>query len=133
MWANTTRVMPVKESMKYPLKFPPESRSRVAAERLRAGKDFDEARENAPYRQYGGTVQLEAELRRYILRQFAVFVSEACKLGCQGIWHVDRVEQASLEFLRLARIDAGYRKGFDKSGRAFAQVGPVTGAISNPG
>ena len=94
MWANTTRVMPVKESMKYPLKFPPESRSRVAAERLRAGKDFDEARENAPYRQYGGTVQLEAELRRYILRQFAVFVSEACKLGCQGIWHVDRVEQA---------------------------------------
>ena len=50
-----------------------------------------------------------------------MFVSEAGKLGSLGIWSVDRVEQACLEFLRLATIDAGYRKGFDKSGRAFAQ------------
>ena len=103
------RRMLVKEFMQYPQDFPPESRSRVAAERLRADKDFDEARENAPYRQYGGRVQLEAELRKHILRQFAVFVSEAGKLGSQRIWSVDRVEQASLEFLRLATIDAGYR------------------------
>ena len=97
--------------MQYPQDFPPESRSRVAAERLRADKDFDEARENAPYRQYGGRVQLEAELRRYILRQFAVFVSEAGKLGSLGIWPVDRVEQACLEFLRLATIDAAVQQG----------------------
>jgi hypothetical protein len=50
-----------------------------------------------------------------------VFVREAGKLGCQGIWSVDRVEQACLEFLRLATIDALHTKGIDKSGSAFAQ------------
>src|SRR5438270_5117524 len=98
--------------MEYPSDFPPESRSRVAAERLRAGKAFDEARQNAPYQAYGSTVHLEAELRRYILRQFAIFVSEACKLGCEGIWPVDRVEEAALEFLRRSTIDATFSKGF---------------------
>jgi len=82
--------------MEYPSDFPPESRARVAAERLRAGKDFDEAREHAPHRAYGSTVHLEAELRRYILRQFAVFTSEACELVRQGIWSVERVEEADI-------------------------------------
>src|SRR3954453_14984421 len=104
--------------MEYPSDFPPESRSRVAAERLRAGKAFDEAREHAPY---GSTVHLEAELGKYILRQFAVFVSEACKLGCQGIWPVDRVEEAALDFLRRSTIEARFSKGFDRSGRAFGR------------
>jgi hypothetical protein len=107
--------------MEYPSDFPPESRARVAAERLRAGKDFDEAREHAPYRAYGSTVHLEAELRKYILRQFAVFVSEACELGCQGIWSVDRIEEAALEFLRRSTIEATFSKGSDKSGRTFGR------------
>ena len=107
--------------MEYPSDFPPESRSRVAAERLRAGKAFDEARQHAPYRAYGSTVHLEAELRKYILRQFAVFASEACKLGCQGVWSVERVEEAALEFLRLCTIEARSSKGFDRWGRAFGR------------
>jgi hypothetical protein len=48
-----------------------------------------------------------------------VFVSEACKLGRKGIWHVDRVEKEALEFLRRSTIDARSSKGYDKSGRAF--------------
>jgi hypothetical protein len=107
--------------MQYPPDFPPESRSRVEAERLRAAKDFDKARENPLAREYGARRHLEAELRKYILRQFAVFVREAGKLGWQGIWQVDQVEEASLEFLRLSTIDATSSKGFDTAGRAFAR------------
>ena len=84
-------------------------------------KRFDEAREHAPYRAYGRTAHLEAELRKYILRQFAVFASEACKLGCQGVWSVERVEEAALEFLRLCTIEARSSKGFDRLGRAFGR------------
>jgi len=54
---------------------------------------------------------LQAELRRYTLRQFIVFVREACKLGHQGVWQVDRIEEAAMEFLRLSTIEAEYDKG----------------------
>lgn len=107
--------------MQYPAEFPPESRAAVAAEKARAGKDLDTARENLPWKKYGPGQDLEAELRRYILRQFEVFVREACKLGRKGVWHVDRLEQAVLEFLRLATIDATHSKGYDRSGRTFGR------------
>ena len=107
--------------MQYPADFPPESRAAVAAEKARAGKDLDTARENLPWKKYGPGQDLEAELRRYILRQFGVFVREACKLGRKGVWHVDRLEQAALEFLRLATIDATHSKGYDRSGRTFGR------------
>jgi len=93
----------------------------VAAEKLRAGRDFDVARENSPWTRYGASPELHAELRRYVLRPFAVFVSEACKLGRKGIWHVDRIHGEALEFLRLSTIDATYSKGYDKADRRFAQ------------
>jgi hypothetical protein len=109
--------------MQYPEDFPPESRAAVAAEKLRSGKDFDEFRQNPrrmvsdPRRpQYDFDEHFKAELRKYILRQFSVFVREACKLGHRGIWHVDRIEEAALEFLRLSTIDAVYSKGHYKSG-----------------
>lgn len=101
--------------MRYPHDFPPESRAAVAAEKLRAGKDFDEARENWPRTEHG--FDLGAELRSYILRQFAVFVREACKLGDKGIWHVDYVENAVLEFIRLCTIEALSSKGHDRYGQ----------------
>lgn len=100
--------------MQYPEDFPPESRAAVTAERLRAGREFDRLRENGP--QEGG-VDLEAELRRYILRQFGVFAREACRLGLRGIWHVNQVEEAAVEFLGRAAIDAVYGKDHDKNGR----------------
>lgn len=106
--------------MRYPSDFPPESRAAVAAEKLRAGKDFDKARENPPGKEYGFDY-LEAELRRYILRQFGVFVREACKLGHKGTWPVDRIEKAALEFLRLSTIDAVYSKGHNKYGQKFGR------------
>lgn len=99
--------------MRYPKDFPPESRAAVAAEKLRAAKDFDNARKNPQGMERG--FDEAGEVRRYILRQFIVFVSEACKLGHKGIWHVDYIEKTALEFLRLSTIDAVSSKGhFDR-------------------
>ena len=89
--------------------------------KVRAGRDFDAVRENLPRTAYGPGQHLEAELRKYILRQFGVFVREARALGLEGIWHVDRVEAEAREFLRLSAIDAKSSKGHDNSGRAFGR------------
>jgi hypothetical protein len=97
--------------MKYPPDFPPESRAAVAAEKLRAEIDFDKLRENPAPDDRSLREYFEAELRRCVLRQFIVFVREACKLGYQGVWSVDRVEEAAREFFRLATLDAAHRKG----------------------
>ena len=87
--------------MDYPDEFPLESRAAVAAERYRAEAEFEKAR--------GTGRQLDAELRKCILRPFGVFVQEACKLGQQGIWSVDNIESLALEFLRLS-TSRGCRK-----------------------
>lgn len=92
--------------MDYPKDFPPKSRAAVAAEKLRAGKDFDLARKNL-----SREADIDEQTKRYILRQFVVLVREASKLGKRGIWQVDRVEGFALEFLRRATIDAVYHTG----------------------
>jgi hypothetical protein len=107
--------------MQYPIDFPPESSAAVAAEKLRAGKDFDKARENPQRLQSGFEPYLEAELRKYILRPFGVFVREACKLGHKGIWHVDRIEKFAREFLRLSTIDAMWSKGWYRNGQEIGR------------
>jgi len=91
--------------MQYPEDFPHKSRAAVAAERLRAGNDFDQALEHL-----SRDADIEDQIRKYILRQFLVFVREVSKLGKAGIWPVDRVEGDALEFLRHATIDAVYSK-----------------------
>jgi hypothetical protein len=103
--------------MEYPKDFPPESRAAVAAEKIRAGKDFDQVRDPLSR----GT-DIEEQVRKYVLRQFLVFVQEASKLGKIGIWHVDRVESAALEYLRRATIDAVYSKGRGLGGRWVSNV-----------
>ena len=103
--------------MWYPDGFPPESRAAVAAKKFRAATEFEEVRDGS--RRLEPSFELEAGLRRYILRQFGVFVREACKLGKKGIWTVDDVETAALEFLRGATSEARFSKGYDKYGREF--------------
>ena len=92
--------------MEYPKDFPPESRAAVTAEKIRAGKDFDLVRDRL-----SRDSEIEEHIRKYVLRQFLVFVQEASKLGNRGIWQVGRVESTALEFLRHATIDAVYDKG----------------------
>ncbi|MGB9457519.1 MAG: hypothetical protein WCB12_15835 [Bryobacteraceae bacterium] len=91
--------------MQYPEDFPLKSRAAVAAEKLRTGSEFDQAQEYL-----SRDADIEEQIRKYILRQFLVFVREASKLGKAGIWRVDRVESDALEFLRHATIDAVYSK-----------------------
>jgi hypothetical protein len=105
--------------MWYPDDFPPQSRTAVAAEKFRAATEFEEIRDGP--RRLEPSFDLGVELRRYILRQFGVFVREACKLGKKGIWTVDDVEDAALEFLRAATSEARSSKGHDKYGREFGQ------------
>jgi hypothetical protein len=42
---------------------------------------------------------------------------EACELGKQGTWAVDRIRSETDEFLRKFTIEAYYEKGHDRSGR----------------
>lgn len=109
--------------MEYPKDFPPESRAAVAAEKLRSGKDFDLVRDH-PSR----GADTEEQIRKYVLRQFLVFVQEASKLGKRGIWQVDRVENAALEFLRRATIDAVYDKG---RGSGKGWISHLTGSLTS--
>jgi hypothetical protein len=107
--------------MDYPNDFPPESRAAVAAERLRAERDFEAIRANPPRTKHGFSHDWGAELRKYILRQFIVFVREACKLGRAGVWQIDRIEEASMEFLRRATIDAESSPGSEVVGRSWTE------------
>jgi hypothetical protein len=52
-------------------------------------------------------------------RVFAAFWREACELGKQGTWCVDRIRSEVDEFLRVFIIDAHHEEGRDRSGREF--------------
>jgi hypothetical protein len=108
--------------MRYPPDFPPESRARVEAEKIRAGRDFDSAKQSAEW-----TRDVEALLRKYILRMLLTFAKEAQD---RRLWPVDRMDKLCREFLRLATIDAYYEKGYDTSGRRLSTMSShLNGAI----
>ena len=94
--------------MKYPGDFPPESRARVEAEKIRAGREFDSAKQAARW-----TSDVEALVRHYILRIFLVFANEACALR---LWPVEKMDLNCREFLRLLTIAAHSEKGYDRGG-----------------
>lgn len=94
--------------MTYPPDFPHESRARVEAEKIRAGRDFDSAKLTAKWNS-----DVETHLRRYILRTFLVFANEARSLR---LWPVADMDTKCREFLRSLTIDAHYEKGYDRAG-----------------
>lgn len=93
---------------KYPIEFPSEARARVEAEKIRAGRDFDLARQSA-----SRTSAVEAQLRNYILRTVLVFTKEAQALE---LWPVEEMDAQCREFLRLFTIDAYYERGYSITG-----------------
>ena len=98
--------------MRYPQDFPRESRARVEAEKIRAGRDFDSAKASA---RWGSDV--ETHLRQYILRTLLVFAKEAQGLR---LWSVEELDSQCREFLRLLTIDAYYEMGYDQRGRRLS-------------
>lgn len=107
--------------MDYPTDFPQESRARVEAERLRAVRELEQNRK-AFSSSYGPTREDEQNLRHYILRVFLAFAHEACELGLQGRWPVERIRSEADEFLRLFTIEAYYSQGHDQAGRKLADM-----------
>ena len=108
--------------MEYPRDFSPQARARVEAERLKAGKELEEQRDEVPWSRYGpGTVD-EKNLRKYILRVFLVFAQEVCELGSQRPWTVDRIRSVADGFLRRFTIEAYFDKGYDKHGRKLPEM-----------
>lgn len=108
--------------MEYPPDFPPESRARVEAEKIRAGRDFDSAKQSVEWPR-----EVEVLLRKYILRLLLTFSKEAQD---RRLWPVDRMDKLSREFLRFATIDAYYEEGYDtRGGRLREMISNWGGAI----
>jgi hypothetical protein len=90
-------------AMEYPQHFPAESRARVEAATIRAGREFDSKKPKAQWRS-----EVEALFRTYVLTPFLVFAKEASRLK---LWPVDEMDQKCREFLRGLAIDAYFQKG----------------------
>lgn len=89
--------------MDYPQDFPGESRAKVEAAKIRAGRKFDSERSEARW-----SSEVEGHFRNYLLTPFLVFAKEACALG---LWPVDKMDESCQEFLRRLTIDAYVEKG----------------------
>jgi hypothetical protein len=119
---DTARIPLRAGEIEYPPEFPQESRDRVEAEKIRAGRDFDSAKQSARW-----TSHIEELLRRYILGTFLAFAKEA---RTERLWPVDRMDSLCREFLRLRTIGAFYEKGYDSSGRRLrAMTSNLDGSI----
>jgi hypothetical protein len=110
------------DAVRYPREFTGEARNRVEAARLKAARDFEDRRNQAPSSHWGPTAEDEKNLRGYILAVFLAFMREACKIGWQGVWALDKIRRECQEFLRLATIEAYYEKGHDKTGRKLREM-----------
>jgi hypothetical protein len=89
--------------MGYPQDFPAESRAKVEATRIRAGRLFDSKRAKAKWKS-----DTEALFWKYVLTPFLVFAGESARLG---FWPADEMDRNCREFLRLLTIDAYDQKG----------------------
>jgi len=84
--------------MKYPSDFPPEAVARVEGAELIARKELQRiTKSTPPHRRRRGAD--EANFRRYVLQVFQAFAQQACTLGKQGKWRVDRIRPKAIEFL----------------------------------
>ena len=89
--------------MDYPQDFRAESRAKVEAAIIRAGRQFDFKKSKAKRRS-----EIEALFWTYVLTPFVLFAMESSRLG---LWQADEMDGKCREFLRLLTIDAYYRKG----------------------
>jgi hypothetical protein len=90
-------------AMDYPQDFPTESRAKVEAARIRAGRQFDSKRAKAKWKS-----EIAVLFWTYVLTPFVVFAGESSRLG---LWSADEMDRNCREFLRHLTIDAFYQKG----------------------
>lgn len=111
--------------MEYPEEFSSQARAQVEAARLKASNDLEQYRSKTkarPRRQHTagpyGTIwnEEEEDLHEYILHVVRAYGHEACELGLQAVWTVERIRSEVVEFRRKFAIEALYDKGADKFG-----------------
>jgi len=90
-------------AMEYPGDFPAESRAKVEAARIRAGRRFDSDKAKAKWNS-----DIERLFKSYVLTMFLTFAKEALRLR---LWPVDKMREKCQEFLRLLTIEAYFQKG----------------------
>jgi hypothetical protein len=106
IWLGSPEVQKHREretAMKYPGDFPVESRAKVEAARIRAGRRFDSDKTKAKW-----ISDIEALFKSYVLTMFLAFAEEAWRLR---LWPVDKMRENCQEFLRLLTIEAYFQKG----------------------
>jgi hypothetical protein len=96
--------------MVYPREFSPQARARVEAERLKARQQFAQAQGEGPPADWTRYRWEVTGFCVYVLRVFAAFAHEACDLGTQRTWTVDRVRSVAEEFLRRFTVEAYYEE-----------------------
>jgi hypothetical protein len=83
----------------YRPEFSPAARARVAAVKIQAGLELDDAKQR-----HRGISEVEAEVRKYILRVFAAFAKEALHLGVEGLWTIEQIDAKSVTLKRQRPI-----------------------------
>jgi hypothetical protein len=96
----------------YPSDFSQQSRARIEAIKIQAGLELDDSKRDLRW-----LSDVEAAVRKYILRGFLAFAEQALILGRQGLWNVDRIERESREFLWHLTLEAMREKGHDQRGQ----------------
>jgi len=89
--------------MDYPQDFPAESRARVEAALIRAGRQFDSKKPKVQWRS-----DVEKLFWTYVLAPFLVFAQESSR---QALWPADEMDRKCREFLRRRTIEAHCERG----------------------
>src|SRR5258708_18630440 len=108
--------------MDYPQEFSTQARARIEAERLNANRELEQ--DHTIPAPEGWTAERwdEVSFYAYVLRVFLAFAREACQLGREGRWSVDRVRQEAESYLRQFAMDAYTERGHDRTGSKLKNV-----------
>ncbi len=107
--------------MTYPREFSLEAHARVEAEQIRAHQELVQRQGEEPPAGWTTRRSDFMALYEYILRVFVAFTREACDLGNQRTWRVDRVRSEAEGFLRRFISQAYSEDGRDRFGKQFPE------------
>lgn len=110
--------------MDFPREFSARARANVEAERIRAKRDLERSQAEKPPEEWKkGAHEWDLyAFYQYILSVVLAFSVEACELGKEETWTVDRVRSEAEEFLRRFTIEAYYEDGRDRYGERFPEM-----------
>jgi hypothetical protein len=108
--------------MTYPQEFSAAARARIEAERLKGRRELERAKGQKPPNHWTTSRWDGIAFQVYILRVFRAFAHEACELGSERTWSVDRIQSEADEFLRRFTSEAYYEDGRNRNGEKFPNM-----------